>query len=208
MEPQQFRAPFLDQHEIWRQADDFRNRVWPHGTIPVDVMEIVEFELELDIRPISKLREDVDVDALLLGDFKTLVVDQEHYMNERYANRLRFSIAHELGHYVLHRAVFQHIPRNSGEEWIRFMRDIPEREYSFLEYHAYEFAGRFLVPPRSLQEKLEEVIVQAEENGLPRNQLREDAHMQYLAKPISRYFEVSSSVIERRLTKENLWPLR
>ena len=111
-------------------------------------MEIVEFELELDIRPISKLREDVDVDALLLGDFKTLVVDQEHYMNERYANRLRFSIAHELGHYVLHRAVFQHIPRNSGEEWIRFMRDIPEREYSFLEYHAYEFAGRFLVPPR------------------------------------------------------------
>ena len=122
MEPQQFRAPFLDQHEIWRQADDFRNRVWPHGTIPVDVMEIVEFELELDIRPISKLREDVDVDALLLGDFKTLVVDQEHYMNERYANRLRFSIAHELGHYVLHRAVFQHIPRNSGEEWIRFMR--------------------------------------------------------------------------------------
>jgi Zn-dependent peptidase ImmA (M78 family) len=31
--------------------------------------------------------------------------------------------------------------------------------------------------------------------------------MQYLAKPIARRFEVSSSVIERRLMKEKLWPL-
>jgi Zn-dependent peptidase ImmA (M78 family) len=87
------------------------------------------------------------------------------------------------------------------------MRDLPEKEYSFLEYHAYEFAGRFLVPPDALRQELETVIKIAEQSGMPRTQLQDDAHMQYLAKPISRRFEVSSSVIERRLQKEKLWPV-
>jgi Zn-dependent peptidase ImmA (M78 family) len=171
------------------------------------VLEIVEFELDLEVRPISKLKEDNDIDALLLGDWKTIVVDQAQYMDERYANRLRFSLAHELGHYVLHQAVFQQIPRGSVQQWIEFMRDLPEKEYSFLEYHAYEFAGRFLVPPEALCREFEVAILLAEQNGMPRDQIQSDAHMQYLAKPVSRTFAVSSSVIERRLAKEKLWPL-
>jgi Zn-dependent peptidase ImmA (M78 family) len=87
------------------------------------------------------------------------------------------------------------------------MRDMPEKEYSFLEYHAYEFAGRFLVPPDALRREFAAAIRLAENNGMPRDQLQSDAHMQYLAKPVSRAFAVSSSVIERRLTKEKLWPL-
>ena len=116
-------------------------------------------------------------------------------------------MAHELGHYVLHQAVFQQIPRGSVQEWIEFMRDLPEKEYSFLEYHASEFAGRFLVPPQALCREFEAAILFAEQNGMPRGQLQGDAHLQYLAKPVSRKLEVSSSVIERRLTKEKLWPL-
>ena len=161
----------------------------------------------LRIRPISRLKEDNDIDALLLGNWETIVVDQAEYMDDRYANRLRFSMAHELGHYVLHRAVFEQFPSGSVQEWIAFMRDIPEKEYSFLEYHAYEFAGRFLVPPEALRREFEATLLWAEHNGMPRDQLQSDAHLQYLAKPISRTFAVSSSVIERRLAKEKLWPL-
>lgn len=207
MEPENFKAPFIEQQEIWRQADGFRSRVWPSNEIPIGVLEIVEFELDLEIRPISRLKEDNDIDALLLGDWKTIVVDQLQYMDERYANRLRFSMAHELGHYVLHQTVFQQMPRGSIQEWIEFMRDMPEKEYSFLEYHAYEFAGRFLVPPEALRREFDAAILLAEQNGMPRSQLQGDAHLQYLAKPVSRKFEVSSSVIERRLSKEKLWPL-
>lgn len=207
MEPENFKAPFIEQQEIWRQADGFRSRVWPSNEIPIGVLEIVEFELDLEIRPISRLKEDNDIDALLLGNWKTIVVDQLQYMDEHYANRLRFSMAHELGHYVLHQTVFQQMPRGSVQEWIEFMRDMPEKEYSFLEYHAYEFAGRFLVPPEALRREFDAAILLAEQNGMPRSQLQGDAHLQYLAKPVSRKFEVSSSVIERRLTKEKLWPL-
>jgi len=207
MEPQNFKAPFIAPQDIWRQADEFRNRVWPSQAIPIDVLSVVEFELGLEIRPISKLKEEADVDALLLGDWQTIVVDQNQYMDDRYTNRLRYSIAHELGHYVLHKAVFSQMPQGSLAEWIVCMRDMPEKEYSFLEYHAYEFAGRFLVPPEALRRELESVIQLAEQSGMPRSQLQDEAHMQYLAKPISRKFGVSSSVIERRLPKEKLWPL-
>jgi hypothetical protein len=155
MEPESFKAPFIDQQEIWRRADDFRSRFWPSNQIPIQVLEIVEFELDLEVRPISRLKEDNDIDALLLGNWETIVVDQAQYMDDRYANRLRFSLAHELGHYVLHREVFEQFPRDSVEEWIAFMRDIPEKEYSFLEYHAYEFAGRFLVPPEALRQEFD-----------------------------------------------------
>jgi hypothetical protein len=207
MEPQNFKAPFIAPEDIWRVADDFRNHVWPSKRIPIDVLLVVEFDLGLEIRPISRLKEDNDIDALLLGDWKTIVVDQNQYMDDRYTNRLRYSIAHELGHYVLHKEIFGQIPQGSLEEWIAFMRDMPEKEYSFLEYHANEFAGRFLVPLDPLRQELEAAIKIAEQCGMPRNQLLNEAQMQYLAKPISRKFEVSSSVIERRLPKEKLWPL-
>jgi len=170
-------------------------------------MSIVEFDLNLDIVPMTSLRHDADIDALLLNDWQTIVVDQGFYMDDRYQNRIRFSVAHELGHFVMHKEAFNRIPRSTAEEWLAFVRDLPEREYSFLESHAYEFAGRFLVPPQELQQEREVAIEQAETSGLARNQLREDSHMQYLAKPIARRFEVSSGVIERRLLKEKLWPL-
>ena len=201
-----FRAPYLPQAEVWKIADNFRSRFWKEN-LPVNVMAIVEFDLNLDIVPMSSLRQDADIDALLLDDWQTIVVDMGFYMDERYQNRIRFSVAHELGHFVIHKEAFEKIPRGSPEEWLAFVRDMPEREYSFLESHAYEFAGRFLVPPQHLQEELEAAIQQTEANGFPRIQLQEDSHMQYLAKPISRRFEVSSSVIERRLLKEKFWPL-
>lgn len=208
MNPQYFKAPFLNKDEIWRQADEFRSRVWPSSDIPVDVMAVVEFELNMQIRSVSSLRADDDVDALLLGDWQTIIVDQGLFMDDRYSNRLRFSIAHELGHYVLHRHVFDQIPRTTTEEWIRFMRDIPEREYSFIEYHAHEFAGRFMVPPEALGVELEKALVLVEKNGLSRSLLREDAHLAYIANGIAKAFDLSSDVIERRLKNEGLWPLK
>lgn len=204
--PSDFKAPYIPQPEVWSAADEFRAKYWK-GDLPVDVMGIAEFDLDLDIVPMSNLRQDADIDALLLDDWQTLVVDQGYYLDDRYQNRIRFSVAHELGHYVMHRTAFQKIPRATAEEWIAFTLEIPEREYSFLESHANEFAGRFLVPPEELRAEFQEAIRQVEQSGLPREKLREDSQMQYLAKPIARRFEVSSSVIERRLGREKLWPL-
>ena len=93
-------------------ADDFRVKFWK-GTLPVNVMAIVEFDLNLDIVPMSSLRQDADIDALLLDDCQTIVVEQGFYMDDRYQNRIRFSVAHELGHFVMHKEVFGAMPRSS-----------------------------------------------------------------------------------------------
>jgi len=172
----------------------------------VDVLAIAEFDLELGIRTVTGLKQEADTDALLLSDWTTLMVDQQQYMDPRFTNRLRFSIAHELGHYVLHKAVFATMPRSSIEEWISFMKDMPEKEYGFLEYHAYEFAGRLLVPLNELRTEFEKALVEVERSGMERAKIG-DAHLSYLCNPLAKRFAVSPDVIERRLTREKLWPL-
>ena len=201
-----FKAPFIDQQQCWNEADKFRQQYWPSGEVPVDVLAIAEFDLELGIRTVTGLKQEADADALLLSDWKTLMVDQQQYMDSRFINRLRFSIAHELGHYVLHKAVFATIPRSSIEEWIAFMKEMPDKEYSFLEYHANEFAGRLLVPVSDLKTEFEKALVEVERNGISRSMLN-DAHLSYLCNPQAKRFAVSPDVIERRLTREKLWPL-
>lgn len=205
-DPRHFKAPFLDQSQCWEAADQFRDKYWPSGEIPVEVLEIAEFDLDLEIRPITSLKEDADIDALLLGNWTTLLVDQRQYMDDRYVNRLKFSIAHELGHYVLHREVFKSIPRETSSQWIEFMQGMPDDQYGFLEFHAYEFAGRLLVPHGELAEQFEAVLAHAEANELSRELLTE-AHLSYLCKPLEEKFKVSQQVIEKRLQREKLWPL-
>jgi hypothetical protein len=205
LDPKAFRAPFLDKQQCWSSADSFRAQYAPSGAVPVDVLAIAEFDLGFQIRPIMGLREDADVDALLLSDCTTLIVDHRQYMDARFINRLRFSMAHEIGHYVLHRDILRAIPRATPAEWIEFMRDMPEREYGFLEFHANEFAGRLLVPLPELKAEFEKALQEAEGKGLQRQQLN-DAHLEYLCKPLGRRFDVSADVIEKRLIRENLWP--
>jgi len=206
MDARAFKAPFIDQQQCWNEADAFRQRYWPSGDLPVDVLAIAEFDLDLGIRTVTGLKQEADADALLLSEWKTLMVDQQQYMDPRFNNRLRFSIAHELGHYVLHRGVFAAIPRSSIEEWISFMNEMPEKEYSFLEYQAYEFGGRLLVPLDQLRTEFENTLEEMEQSGVSRHELS-DAQLSYLCNPLAKCFAVSPEVIERRLTREKLWPL-
>jgi hypothetical protein len=201
-----FKAPFLSKEICRAAADQFRERYCPQNEIPIDVLALVEFELNLEIRTITGLKEDADVDALLLGDWKTLILDQQQFLDDRFTNRLRFSIAHELGHFALHKEVFQSIPRKNADEWISFMLEMPEKEYGLLEFHANEFAGRLLVPIENLKTQFASVLDELESTGFKLQQLS-DEHISYLCVPLAKHFAVSQEVIERRLSKEKLWPL-
>ena len=206
MDPRRFRAPFIPRDEIWRQADAFRKTYWPTNRLPVDVFEIAEFELELDIRPVPSLRPDADVDALLLGDMSTLVVDAGDFSDDRMQNRLRFSFAHEIGHLVLHRDVFAGVIYESVEDWVQFFEALAEEQHSWLEYHAYEFAGRLLVPPRRLKRWLDTALKRTAGLALSSYDPSGQTTLEYISQHICREFGVSGQVIEKRLTREGLWP--
>src|SRR5207302_741482 len=143
---------------------------------------------------------------LLLGDLKTIVVDRDAFMDRRAENRLRFSVAHELGHLVLHSDVYGTLQHGSVEDWMDFLTAIPEAEYNWLESHAYEFAGRLLVPPDTLCGAFKDAVQLAEKAGFAEWDATGETALGFVANHIRRSFGVSAEVIAKRLRVEKLWP--
>ncbi len=93
----------LSRDFIRRKAEEFRKEfVRPPNQIPVPIIDIIELKLELTPIPVPNMLKSIDVDAFLSNDLKSIYVDQDIYFDDRYLNRLRFSLAHEVGHLILH----------------------------------------------------------------------------------------------------------
>ena len=78
------------------------------------------------------------VDAFISADFKTIYVDEYEFDVESY--RYRFSVAHELGHFILHRKYYPD-EMKSLEEWLEVSRRIIGDS---AEFQANCFAGNLL----------------------------------------------------------------
>ena len=103
MKPKRYTWP-----EIRKLAEDFRTiYVDPPDKIPVPIEEIVEFGLGLEIVPKDRLKSTIDVDGFLSNDLKTIYIDGKIYSDKRYSNRLRFTLAHEVSHYILHEDIIK-----------------------------------------------------------------------------------------------------
>jgi Zn-dependent peptidase ImmA (M78 family) len=140
--------PFLKNEEIWKRADEFRQKYWG-DRIPVDIELIAERNLDLLMIPVPNLRSQADTEAYLSGDLKEIVYDPDTP-----EVRIRFSVAHEIGHFVLHSDVIKILRTSSPEEWKETQRTLPEAIWGRAEYPAREFAGRVLVPREQLVKSL------------------------------------------------------
>jgi hypothetical protein len=206
-DPRGFRAPFITRERAWQEADRVRREHWPSGAVPVDVERLLT-SLGLRLEPIHGLKEQGDIDALLLGDLRTIIVDAEDYMDDRMENRIRFSIAHEIGHFILHAEIYRGLEFHSIDEWVAFIECLPEDQWDFIEQQAYEFAGRLLVPIERLSAEVDAALRIADLKGFQDWDASGDAAKEYLATRLCRIFGTSSQVVERRLRRENLPPER
>lgn len=207
MEPYEFECKWIDKNELWKTADEVRSRYWPEGILPVDAEKIVELRLKLDIEPKHNLFSTVDMDAYLKTDLTGIVVDHDFYMNEKFANRMRFSFAHELGHYFLHKGYYSRINFVSVTDWKSFIINIPENEYRNFEWQANEFAGRLLVPHAELVAEVEKVFGIIRVNNLVGFLENDsDAVLSRVSPTLCKAFGVSTDVIEKRVKREGLWP--
>lgn len=203
-----FKCKFIPQEEIWSIVDDFRSRYWPRGDLPVDVERIIEVGLKMGIIPEHYLREYAKIDAFLRSDFTGIVVDIDQYMDPmgRYERRLRFSFAHEIGHFILHQYIYKQLVFETPRDYTDFVLNIPEAEHRSFEWQANEFAGRLLVPRGVLQEEVVKVYKKLEEHSLlgmlERNP---DQVLESVAPMLSKPFGVSEEVIVKRVQRENLW---
>lgn len=170
--------------------------------VPVDVEALVEIDLGLSIVPQRGLLSQYSIDGIMTLDASTFIVDQ--HVLERQWPRYRFTLAHELGHLVLHSDIIGGLGIGSEEEWIEFYLSLSEREHSWFEHQAYWFAGALLLPEDSLLAEFRTAIGKVEGEDLSLAQLS-DYSRSAVAGAIARRFEVSTGAVQRRLGKLGLW---
>ena len=191
--------PILSYENIRERADDFLRQYHPTRDIPVPIEEIVEFQLGINIVPLPGMHQVLEVDGFTSSDMKSIFVDEFVY-NSR-PGRYRFTLAHEVGHVVLHKNVYKQAAFGSIQEWKDFINSIPAQSHRWLEYHAYAFGGLVLVPSEHLQRLADKYIKRIRKEGVS---LEENWGFcwEYIAAQLAKDFEVSTQVIERRLEKE------
>lgn len=189
-------VPFVGSDEIKKKADKFRERFWG-DKIPVKIEKIIEIKLRIKIIPIPNLFKLCSVDSQISSDFSSILVDQDSYLYDE-TNRLYFSLAHEVGHYVLHRELFSSFAIKSIEDVIHFINNISDKQYSFLETQANKFSSHFLLPRKFLSNSRKEIIEKYKLKNIDEKTVNS-----YIADGIAKKFEVSSWAAELALNDLN-----
>lgn len=185
-------VPFVENSYIKNKADEFRLKFWGND-IPVEIEEIVEIKLRIKIIPIPDLMGQCGVDAQMTSDFTAIYVDQKNYEND--TNRFRFSLAHEIGHRILHEKFYKDLKIEDFADIVDFISEIDEKEYSYLEVQANKFGNYLLLPREELAKVRQEVLKEIAKKHDLKN-IDEKTVNSYLAGYISSQFLVSSGATE------------
>lgn len=204
IDPAKFKAPWISFDDIRNVADQFRKKYWGSDDVPVDILLIAEVKLRLNIVPIKNFKMQNDSEALLYDSGKSIAIDETEYMDDRYLNRIRYSVAHEIAHLVLHTNLYGSFNYSTVDEWIKTLDAIPEEEYNWIEQQAYEFAGRLLVPLNRLETSLNAIQprVKLFKSSFPNSDI--NLLKEHVASLICKEFGVSSNVILKRFEREKL----
>jgi hypothetical protein len=186
--------------ELSRVAQDFLAAHHPGGELPVPIEEIVEFELGLDIVPVPGLISDLDVDAFLTADLKEIRVDQ--YIQQKVPTRYRASLAHEVGHTLIHGAFFKELRFATIAEWKTVLASLPSTEVNKLEDQARLLGALILVPSSALKDQFDLAVAKLP-GGMRVEKLSEKGQ-ELFAGGVAKPFEVSPALMLRRLRQDRL----
>lgn len=150
-------VPFLDDDSIYHCADGILRTHHPSFSIPVPIERIIEIKLDLRILSVKDLESGCGINGSVSKDFRAIVIDEDEF--EKQVQRARFTLAHELGHVILHRDLFiKSGGFNTDVEFVDFQNGLPEKEYKKLEIQAFRFAEEILFPRQVLKEVVEKEV--------------------------------------------------
>lgn len=199
-------APILSYDDINKRAEDFLQEHKRNDILPVDIEAIAEFDLGLNIFPFPNLQQTFDVDGFISGDLNVIYVDEFSYYQR--PARYRFTIAHEIGHYVLHSDLIASFHPQSVADWSKFVLSIDEETYGWLEWQAYSFAAAVLVPRVSLRQNFykELKLLQPKIDLIRSKGLSVESSQDYIINAIATkligIYDVSDDVLNKRISKE------
>ena len=201
MSEDEIQVPFLSHEDLRDAANGFLANYHPGGSIPVPIEEIVDLKLRLNVIPAPGLHRLLDTDGFLTSDLTDLWVDENIYLN--YPGRYRFTLAHEVGHWLLHREIYRSRSFSTIKEWKQFVDSIPEEQHGWLEWQGYAFASLVLVPKGPLLDEARHCVARIRSQGICLEDNADFAWMQ-IAAFLAKRFEVSTAVVEKRLRKDGI----
>jgi Zn-dependent peptidase ImmA (M78 family) len=221
------KVKYLTEDEIEKDAKlllaEYEDTIGEPIKLPVPVDEITTYHLALRLgfddlhktlnRPM--LRSQPDILGAIFVEKELVLIDQ--HLNPKHnpsmLGRYRFSVAHEIGHWRLHRSYFasdanQTLPFETSTEPTVICRASEEHEP--IEWQANFFASCLLMPRRHVHDEWKECL------GRTRPLLLSDLHpngkvmmraqklFEEVAEQISRRFGVSAPAMRIRLEKLGL----
>ncbi|HXX33756.1 MAG TPA: ImmA/IrrE family metallo-endopeptidase [Thermodesulfobacteriota bacterium] len=199
-------APILSYDDINKRAEDFLREHKRNKILPVDIESIAEFDLGLNIFPFPNLQETFDIEGFISGDLSVIYVDEFIYYQR--PARYRFTLAHEIGHYVFHSDLIASFHPQSVADWSKFILAVDEETYDWLEWQAYSFAAAVLVPRVSLKQNFRKELksLQPKIDFIRSRGLSAEASQDYIVNAIATkligIYDVSADVLNRRISKE------
>jgi hypothetical protein len=206
------KIPFLTYPMVAKQADEWLREYYPslHGPVPIE--DIIEFTLGIDIVPFPSLEAAFGVAGTLGGGLHTIVVDQ--WLLDRQTTRYRFTLAHEIGHLVLHRRIldeldqeWQSAPVKDSQTWLLLLNNIDLNTFQWMETQANWWANFILIPNDHFLEEFEKerlrIVQEWETRGLG-TEFPITAVSSIISKTLAKIFDVSPSAIETRIGKDGL----
>ena len=103
---------YLEDEEIAKHADGFLQKYHKSKSTPVPIEEIIDLDFNIDIIPLPGVQDLCDVEGFISPDFKAIYVDKYVYDNRPY--RFRFTLAHEIGHLIIHKEKLSQIEKTKN----------------------------------------------------------------------------------------------
>jgi len=196
----------LSRKDIHNVANIFQEKFNPDKEIPVPIDLIAERDLGIHIIPMHGLREKLENDGFISSDFTTIHVDL--YVYNSIEVRYRFSIAHEIGHYWLHKDIFKELYFDNIKSWKEVYKSIDDDDYQWLEFQANNFAGFVLIPDFSLKSPFNESLnlIKPKIDAVKKNGIAREDYIEHvislLAIRLSPIFNVSTASMEYRIKND------
>lgn len=208
MDISDFKAPYHSYEDIRTLTEGILARFNPSGDFPIDIDLIIEKCYGIDIIPVD-LKFSYGIEAYTSFDAKEIRIDNEHA--SKYYYRYRFSLAHELGHIVLHNDLLSDYEYSGVDEYIDLQTLLPEDQVRYLEIQANSFAALLLVPDSILEEKVKESMskfiqsagIDVTKKILNNGMLYEDA-TDRISRTIGDQLIVSQKTVKYRIDKNGI----
>ena len=185
----------LKLSDVRNEANSFLQNYHPSLRLPIPIEEIVELKMKVAIVAVPGIKSLLGIDSFINRDFNQITIDEYSYDN--YEERTRFSVAHEIGHLVLHRQWYQKNGPKNLDDFMIFFDRIDREDYKYIEIQAHTFAGLILVPTNKL---LDEIKIKL--NRIPSQESPE--YFIPFIQDLCNVFKVSGEVMLRRLQKEKI----